>query len=354
MGYIQINSIHDLDPMKIRITDLKKKYIDREGRRYAARFNPATRSIEIVYLVSNREEAIRLRNEIRRKKRYESESLNTEPAFRYGPVWQPEEMEQRSEYSEAAEVSRTESEKYFPEQIRISEDTVENAPAHAPVRSLSSDHYDPYHYDPYYDDEHFTVGEIHNESPASDLATDQNNRPFYESRFIEETIKLLEKTNDRLFAIVTSTKKTRLFETYLQNEFFESARQIDGEARKSIEHMINYYKEITLYPRALTYYITRISEQQKARIDSMKDKDKIFEKVRRWELQKSFRETFITVRVCTEVFCNLLKNLPDEKLEALPSDQRTLIQNALTSAELVIEDCNNALRQIDYWEETHA
>ncbi len=346
MSYVRINSINDLDPRRIPITDLKKKYIDREGNRYAARFNPLTRSVEIVYLVSSREEALRLRNEIKRKKRLQSDPDD------YSYSIQQESPPSEPAYSSDAADSTEEDFK-----IVIDEDTADrfnetnethqNTAAAKHIKNLDEGHFDPYHEDEYF------AGEEQQEVPLFGKEADLLHRPFYEGRFTEETFKLLEKTNDRLFAVVNSTKKARLFETYLQDEFFEITRQIDGEARKSIEHAMNYYKEITLYPRALSYYMTRISDEQKAILDEINEEDVRFEKVKRWELQRVFRETFSTVRIYTDAFHNLLSHIPEEQKTSVPHDQRTLIDNALTSTELVIQDCANSLNQIEYWEKTH-
>ncbi|MCB1173598.1 MAG: hypothetical protein KDK39_08540, partial [Leptospiraceae bacterium] len=69
MDYIPINSIQDLDPKKISVRDINKRYIDRDGNRYATRFNMKTRSIEVVRLARNQQEAQLVRDAIMRGKR---------------------------------------------------------------------------------------------------------------------------------------------------------------------------------------------------------------------------------------------------------------------------------------------
>ena len=68
LDYIPINSIDEIDPRKISIRDLNKKYIDREGNRYATRFNLKTRQVEIVRLARSMEEARRLQLRIKNEK----------------------------------------------------------------------------------------------------------------------------------------------------------------------------------------------------------------------------------------------------------------------------------------------
>lgn len=72
MEYIPIGSIDELDPLKISIRDINKRYIDREGNRFATRFNLHTRKVEIVRIVKGRAEALRVRDEVRRSSREEA------------------------------------------------------------------------------------------------------------------------------------------------------------------------------------------------------------------------------------------------------------------------------------------
>jgi hypothetical protein len=89
--YIPIDSIDDIDPRRVSIRDLNKKYIDREGNRYATRFNIKTREVEIVRLAKTIEEARRLQIKIRNEKTggappetdYQRSAENTESAEDY-------------------------------------------------------------------------------------------------------------------------------------------------------------------------------------------------------------------------------------------------------------------------------
>ncbi|MBL8018345.1 MAG: hypothetical protein JNM27_01650 [Leptospirales bacterium] len=63
-NYIPIESIDEIDVLKISVRDMDKRFIDRQGNRYALRFNLKTRRPEIVQVVSNRLEARRLQQTI--------------------------------------------------------------------------------------------------------------------------------------------------------------------------------------------------------------------------------------------------------------------------------------------------
>lgn len=66
--YIPIESLEDIDVLKLSVRDLDKRYIDRSGNRYALRFNMKTRRPEVVQIVSNRLEARRLQQSILQEK----------------------------------------------------------------------------------------------------------------------------------------------------------------------------------------------------------------------------------------------------------------------------------------------
>ncbi len=48
--YIKIDSITDIDPLKLSISQIQQRYIDKDNNRYALRFNKETRRIEILKL----------------------------------------------------------------------------------------------------------------------------------------------------------------------------------------------------------------------------------------------------------------------------------------------------------------
>lgn len=56
--YIRIQSVADIDTSRITMRSIENRYIDAQGRRYATRFNPRTRRIDIVPIALGREEAL--------------------------------------------------------------------------------------------------------------------------------------------------------------------------------------------------------------------------------------------------------------------------------------------------------
>jgi hypothetical protein len=66
--YIQINSIKDIDVTKVRPQDLKKRYIDPQGNRYAIKFDIKTRNVKIVQIIKGIGEIQAVRDRMARQK----------------------------------------------------------------------------------------------------------------------------------------------------------------------------------------------------------------------------------------------------------------------------------------------
>lgn len=56
--YIKIDSISEIDPLKLSISQIQQRYIDKDNNRYALRFNKETRRIEILKLIGNHFEVV--------------------------------------------------------------------------------------------------------------------------------------------------------------------------------------------------------------------------------------------------------------------------------------------------------
>jgi hypothetical protein len=66
--YIFVRSIDEVDPKKLTIRDLNKKFIDQEGRKYAIKFDLETKQIKFVRLAGSYQEALKIKQEIQKEK----------------------------------------------------------------------------------------------------------------------------------------------------------------------------------------------------------------------------------------------------------------------------------------------
>lgn len=358
MKYIFINSIYDIDTRKIAIGQIGQKYIDKEGHRYTTRFNLFSREIEVVRLAATMEEALRVRDKVLRDKHMVYETIEiddssnghsnsnpspwdtgtvekSEPIALTSPVIPPEDSGSYQTNDENGETGSEDGE-------------LVQEPARPQVFQG-----DPLaEYDPYHDDFNFVAPDETSYSPTVSMSK-KIGEAFYENRFIEETAKELEKMEDRLHAIINSIKKTKFYELNENSDYFEFIRRMDTEARKMALGTLNLYKEIHFYPRHLSYYLARISDENKQIIDETGDDQQKMEKIKRWELQDSFLNTYEVIFENAKVALTALNSVIDTGMADIPAAQQTSIRNAATSCELLQSDCGERLETIRYWKKTH-
>ncbi len=356
MKYILIRSAEDLDPRKISIKEINRKYVDPMGNRYATRFNMDTRRVEVVRLASSREEAIALRREILKEKRQRRIEGRQKSSSSYEIIFDDQEEQPAAAASASPQVESSPYETLS--ELEIVDDFMPAkpvprdytaVPAHIMAKNKPAASEQVEYYDPYEDDFRFqqpigkAEGETKSDFPEGD------GTPFHEARFLEEANVELLKVKDRLLAMVNNFKKSKLFEAYKTDMVFDIIRSLDGDCRSTVENAINLYKEIMHYPRPISYYISRLNDLRKDMIDSEPDEEKRKEIIRRWELQDTFETTYNHLLKVNTNLLRTLAEIPPEVIKSLPAMQGSYVDNARTSCQLMIEDANRMLTRISIW-----
>ena len=294
--YLPIDSVDDLDPAKISLQDINKKYIDRNGMRYATRFNLKTRKVEIVRIVKGRQEAEMIRRQV---VQHRTEATRTrEEAISYS--------------NDGADLAGGTDVPEFGD------------PA------LSSQ-------------ESFAMG---GRGPHPDLDA---SAVFVERQFIEDCASDFEKVKERLQGIMNFIKNSRHFEAHRSEPLSEAFRKVDVDGIQRSENAINYYKELMAYPRPVSYYISRMPAEQKAKLDSVEGDDEKMVFVRRWETQTSFRDTYAKILETTEQLLSVLNGVPGEELDQLPHAQHQAFDDARAAATFLLENCQVRIEKIRIW-----
>lgn len=290
--YIPIDSVNDLDPAKISLGDINKRYMDRNGMRYATRFNLKTRKVEIVRIVKGRQEAEIVRRQIIKEKSDDSRQLE-------------------------------ESKQYSNDSDGLAGETVL-------ADSMSSN-------------EDFVV------SPKGPPSTLDASAGFVERQFMDECASDFEKVKERLTGITNFIKNSRYFEAKRSGELTEVFRGIDVEGIQRSEHAINYYKELMSYPRPVSYYIARLGPELKERLDSLENDEQKMVLVRRLETQATFHEAYSKVAEATKHLLGLLDEIGADELDLLPHAQRQAFEDARAASRFLIENCTSKLEKIKIW-----
>ncbi len=286
--YIHINSIDDIDPGSITIRDLNKRYIDRSGNRYATRFNLQNRKVEIVQIVKGMHEAQRIKQQ-RAVDRTRPETEPARPGQGSLPAPEPENEEDDT-FGEAV-------------------DTEEAVPP-----------------------------------PGMDQVA-----PFIEQQFIDEVEADFERIKQRQQGIINNFKNSGLFAGERDEKLTTMVRQMEAEAWPKCENAINYSKELRSYPRPVSYYATKLSAENKTRLDAQPDDPKKLALIRRWELQRSFEDAYLAVRRAAESAKELLGAMTPETYERLGGQQKQHVDDAGSSLSYMLDEITGKLQKIEQW-----
>ena len=295
--YIPIENIEDIDTTQISIRDINRRYIDRNGFRYATRFNLNTRKIEVVRIVKGRQEAEmvrrRLQTESEMRQVHMTHDLDDEPPGVYASA----SVNQESEESIAIELPGDEPD-------------VDIAP---------------------YD---------------GDVADTGN---FFEGQFMEECSKDFEKIKERITGINNFIRASKYFEHHPSPEYSELLREIDIECIQRSDKAVNYYKELISYPRPVGYYISRLSPDDKKIADALDDDEEKMELVKRWEIRAAFDDAFNVIVKTIGKLKNILSGISETQFKNMDSVRQQAIQDANMAVDYLLESTREKIARVEVW-----
>jgi len=308
VDYIPINSINDIEPEKISIRDLNRKYVDRKGNHYGLRFDLQKRKVVIVRLATSKEDALRVRDEILNKKRGKFEPSEEPSVY-------ADEM-----YSETEE--------------------------HIPVESIPIDEVPmDYTNDFVHSDFSFDAAEPY----AGVTLVD-----FNEERYVKEVIEDLRKVRYRQSAVINYAKKSPLYDSDHKLALDDLERNMDLECWQKADSVITYYRELYSYPRPITYYFPRLSAERRKIISGMANEADQLSMIRRWELMEEFQKIYAKILEHSEKMKEILQNSIEEGLvRDMPSLNQKEIGDALIGCDVLIEGCMNKQAQLEIWKKKY-
>lgn len=299
MEYIKINSIEDIDLSKISIRDINKRYIDRNGLRYATRFNMEKRRVEIIQIVKGKREADRLWNRCHKKSDLsQSKTLNV--SF--------DEKLESSEVKQVASEFEELEKSYHPEMPG-------------------------------------------SESESEDFIFDEGQTEgiFYEKAFMRECMEDFEKMKGRMIGVGNMIRNSRVFSPASGSDINDLIREIDIKCIQSCDETVNYFKELTSYPRPLSYYMGRLKPEQITRIDAVVGDEQKMEFTIRYEMRHAIMETYTRIlTIFNRLLILLKKNVPTEKSD-IPATGRRFYLDAMAASEFIIKNCQKNLNKIKIW-----
>lgn len=289
--FIYIHSIEDIDPRKITIRDLNKKYIDREGRKYAIKFDLKTRQIKFVRIATSYAEALRIKKELGEIKKTKD---NLKETYIIDNKKEEEELKHPSYINQQ-------------ENNPISENKISND-----VKNLD-----------FFSPEEMEI----------------NENDFYkelerETKKCIESIKAIEKTMNR----------NQIFEKLLNslNDFFDLQKKIELKCYDLSEEAFKTLKELVYYPRNINHYLNKLPDPVKKQIEKL-DPQYQLDYIKRYEIYRIFRELIQNINKIQEELESFYYKIP-----ALDRERKPLLDLVASFAEIK-ETTTYILQKMNLW-----
>lgn len=307
--YILIDTVDDLDPRRISIRDLNKKYMDREGNRYALRFDLNSRQIHVVRLAGSKDEAVRIRAEILRQRRAEKGDeleFTLEPDEHDDPFKSelPEPLLSRPPESHAS------ARPSYKPPVRLPDQTADRSSDRTPDgefrpsrQDASGDLPDP--------------SQLFSEEDSGfiDDFTAPGTPVISEIDLFPELEREISRIIDSQKAIIKVMSRSRVLDHIGGSEdFFATAKKVDESCIQAAVEAARLYQELSGFPKSPLHYLSSFPAIEKKRIEALPDERQQIEQIKHYELHRTYSE--------------LLKNILDltiqlrRSLEGLPESER--------------------------------
>lgn len=293
--YILIDTVDDLDPRRISIRDLNKKYMDREGNRYALRFDLNSRQIHVVRLAGSKDEAVRIRAEILRQRRAEK----------------GDELEFTLEPDEHDDPFKSE----LPEPLlsRAPEKPMDQ-PHDRGARRDSSGEFRPSRQDASGDLPDPSQLFSEEDSGFIDDFTAPGTPLISEIDLFPELEREISRIIDSQKAIIKVMSRSRVLDHIGGSEdFFATAKKVDESCIQAAVEAARLYQELSGFPKSPLHYLSSFPAIEKKRIEALPDERQQIEQIKHYELHRTYSELLRNILDLTIQLRRSLEGLPESE-----------------------------------------
>ena len=167
----------------------------------------------------------------------------------------------------------------------------------------------------------------------------------------EIELKKLKNIKSRILHIINNLDKSKIYDNSSaeRNIISDLNREIDMEIFQKMDQAEKTFNELTLYPRPISYYITKY---EKTRHAELKNIDSNIEKMNRmikWEMETIFYELFeqINLKVITLLQKENLKN--EEQISRLAHQNQQIFRDAKSATILCYKEISAMISLNDKW-----
>ncbi|TGK12869.1 hypothetical protein EHO60_03050 [Leptospira fletcheri] len=353
--YIVVNSIGEIDPNKLSVSQLGVKYIDRFGNRYAVRFNKESRKAELVRIALQKASDALPYQKPRAKqpgKRAPLDLGKLSALLKNTKDKSPEWMESLAEKTNTEEqIPAANSEKALSEPGADTAPAKKDSPEQTPkIVPANLDRFDLSKVDLNIIENH--IENKQDETPSFIDPEDRNyNR---EAGFIEGKLSEFQRIKERIESVLNNIRSSKIFEatgdpSENKNIVGNLNREYDLEFFQKLDKILNYHKELTSFPRSITYYTAKYESSKKQILQSKTNDFEKLQLVIRWEMQEMLLSLSKKLKKMVLDTLNVLNTKNENHLKQIAYNHQQMFKDARSALLYCSEDIGATLMSLQKW-----
>ncbi|TGK07569.1 hypothetical protein EHO59_05560 [Leptospira semungkisensis] len=361
--YIIVNSIDEIDPNKLSLSQLGTKYLDRNGNRYAVRFNKDTRKAEIIRITlqkaseaaSSKPRAGKLNS-----KSYPLDLQKLSNLLKNTKHPSAEWIENLADKTKSSPTPRTtnapvnlERPSYAANQeTENAVSSSETPDLMARVAAANSDQFDLSKVDLNISDAGLSNSSKEDSLPVFVEAIEAGSTR--ESKYIEDSVQQFQKVKERIESVLNNIRNSKIFEATgdpsdNKNIVGNLTREFDIEFFQKLDKILNYHKELTSYPRSITYYTAKYESHRKQALQSKSSDQEKLKLVIRWEMQEMLLSLARKLKKMVLNALNVLNTKNENHLKQVAYNQQQMYKDARSALLYCSEDIGALLISLQKW-----
>ncbi len=173
----------------------------------------------------------------------------------------------------------------------------------------------------YIDDEEYTEGEVISKTIIPDV-------------FIQERMDQIKTHKQRLEGLFHNFKNSNIInrdDRNLSNKVDELFRNLEIDCLSKIDKSESVYRELTEYPRGISYYLAKFDKKAKLVVDSLFSDDKKMSYIIYFEMFTMFKEIYKNMEIILSNVSLFLDEFPQEYIAKLSSADKQHFSDSRTS-----------------------
>jgi len=189
---------------------------------------------------------------------------------------------------------------------------------------------------------------LNDKSNSEDTISNESTEiEFNPDLFINDSLSLMKTHRDRLKGIMMNIKNSNIISTTDKTDsttLDDHFRSIDLDGIQKIEKIEKYHKELTEYPRSITYYQAKLDKQAKEQIDKLStSKDKMMKFIYYYEMHSQLSDFYKSIGKFITNLRDFIETKDIEEL-SLSKYENQSFEDAMLSIETTINEIDDVIQ----------